>query len=353
MTHPGSILNQKLKEARMHRSELAKRTGVTEKHICTVVNGQKGITVAFAQKLGYVFEDASFWLKLQAEYDEEQLRIKEESCIAPQEIAVLEPLQEMIAHFVEHGELKSGCSDASMVMQLRRLLRVSNLTAIPEISFYADYRARLASSERADPYVLFAWQRMCEIETPLDEITAQFDNSLPYMKRHEIRAIMFSDPNDIYPELKKLFAECGIAFRMVPAFHGAPVRAFIKETSNQKLIFCMTVPHQRADTFWHTLFHELYHMIHLHLGHLFYVDFDFSQGNNDATADEFAREMLISTNRYRDFLQSTRRRVDWPDVERLAKSANVLPCIALGRLQNDGVLDWSDFSDQVVKYSWA
>ena len=37
----------------------------------------------------------------------------------------------------------------------------------------------------------------------------------------------------------------------------------------------------------------------------------------------------------------------------LAKGANVLPCIALGRLQNDGVLDLADFSDQVGKYSWA
>ena len=181
MTHPGMILNQKLKEARMHRSELAKRTGVTEKHICTIVNGQKGITVTFAQKLGYVFEDAAFWLKLQAEYDEEQLRSKEESSISPRELATLKPLREMIAYFVDHGELKSGCSDAAMVMQLRRLLHVSNLTAVPEISFYTDYRTQLASDVRADPYVLFAWQRMCEIESSSDEITAQFDNSLLYL----------------------------------------------------------------------------------------------------------------------------------------------------------------------------
>ena len=353
MTHPGMILNQKLKEARMHRSELAKRTGVTEKHICTVVNGQKGITVTFAQKLGYVFEDASFWLKLQAEYDEEQLRSKEESSISPRELATLKPLREMIAYFVDHGELKSGCSDAAMVMQLRRLLRVSNLMSIPEISFYTDYRTQLASDVRADPYVLFAWQRMCEIESSSDEITAQFDNSLLYMKRQEIRAVMFSDPDEIYSKLKTLFAEYGIAFRMVPAFHGAPVRAFIKETSDRKLVFCMTIPHQRADTFWFTLFHVLYHMINVHLGHVFYVDFDSSQGKNDTVADEYAREMLISSNIYRKFLQSVHRKITWQDVERLAKTADVLPCIALGRLQNDGLLDWSDFAEQVVKYPWA
>ena len=70
-------------------------------------------------------------------------------------------------------------------------------------------------------------------------------------------------------------------------------------------------------------------------------------------ADEFTRDMLISSERYRRFLQSIHRKITWSDVERLAKSADVLPCIALGRLQTDGVLDWSDFADQVIKYPWA
>lgn len=353
MTHPGIVLNQKLKEARMHRSELAIRTGVTEKHICTVVNGQRSITVSFAQKLGYVFEDVSFWLKLQAEYDEEQLRMKMESTVTSREISILKPLRDIITHFIEHGDLQDGCSDAAMVMQLRKLLRVCDLTAIPEISFHIDYRTQLASNVRADPYVLFAWQRMCELEAATEEVDQKFDNSQLFLKRDDIRAIMFSDPDEIYGKLKTLFAECGIAFRMVQTFHGAPVHAFIKLTGDEKLIFCMTVPHQRADAFWHTLFHELHHIVRCHLGHFQYVDFDSSQEKNDREADEFTRDMLISSERYRRFLQSIHRKITWSDVERLAKSADVLPCIALGRLQTDGVLDWSDFADQVIKYPWA
>lgn len=353
MTHPGIVLNQKLKESRMKRSELALRAGVTEKHICTVVNGQRGITVSFAQKLGYVFEDVSFWLKLQADYDEERLRTKTESTVSSREIFVLKPLRDIIAHFVEHGDLQDGCSEAAMVMQLRRLLRISDLTDIPEISFYSDYRTQLASNVRADPYVLFAWQRMCELETVTEEVNRKFDNGQLFLKRNDIRAIMFSDPDEIYGRLKTLFAECGIAFQMVQAFHGAPVRAFIKLTGDEKLIFCMTVPHQRADAFWHTLFRELYHIVRCHLGYIQYVDFDSSQEKVDMDADEFARDMLISSETYRRFLQSVRQKIIWPDVERLAKSADVLHCIALGRLQNDGVLDWSDFADQVVKYRWA
>ena len=102
-----------------------------------------------------------------------------------------------------------------------------------------------------------------------------------------------------------------------------------------------------------TLFRELHHIVRCHLGYIQYVDFNSSQEKVDMNADQFARDMLISSETYRGFLQSMRGKITWSDVERLAKSADGLPCIALGRLQNDGVLDWSDFADQVVKYPWV
>lgn len=61
----------------MSRKELALRTGVTEKHISTVINGERGISTGFARKLGYVFPKAQDWLRLQNEYDQEQLQIKD------------------------------------------------------------------------------------------------------------------------------------------------------------------------------------------------------------------------------------------------------------------------------------
>ncbi len=47
MRHPGEVLQEKLNDSGMSRKELALRTNVTEKHICTIVNGDKGISTAF------------------------------------------------------------------------------------------------------------------------------------------------------------------------------------------------------------------------------------------------------------------------------------------------------------------
>ena len=64
----------------MSRKELATRTDVTEKHINTLISGERNITVSFAKKLGYIFpvskidpndprENAKYWQSLQNDYD--------------------------------------------------------------------------------------------------------------------------------------------------------------------------------------------------------------------------------------------------------------------------------------------
>ena len=77
MVSPGAELEKRLTESGMSRKELAQRINVSEKHICTVLNGNRGISSAFARKLGYVFADTTFWVNLQAIYDEEQMKLKE------------------------------------------------------------------------------------------------------------------------------------------------------------------------------------------------------------------------------------------------------------------------------------
>ena len=60
--HPGETLAEVLEDREMTQRELAVRTGMTEKHISTVIHGQKGISVAFARKLEYALGiEAVFW----------------------------------------------------------------------------------------------------------------------------------------------------------------------------------------------------------------------------------------------------------------------------------------------------
>lgn len=351
MRHPGEDLRDKLARSGMSRKELALRTNVTEKHICTIVNGDKGISAAFARKLGYVFENAAYWMNLQAEYDAYQLALQEENAISQEEIELLKPLHEIMAYFIERGYMHNNCGDASKVMQLRDFLQISDLTLIPKITYNAAYRAQLTSNVKVDPYVLFAWQRMCEKETETLSLNESINKDLLRRSVPQIKQAMFGRINSGIKELQSILAKCGIAFQVVKNFRGAPVQGFIKETTDGRLILCLTIRGKRADRFWFTLFHEIAHILNGDYKTRF-VDFDSVQGKAEQLADQYACDALISPELYRGFISSSDC-TSWVRIKAFAASADVQPFVVLGRLQNDGYLDWTDYPDKVVRYEWA
>lgn len=102
--HPGETLSEILEDRGMSQKELAIRTGVTEKHVSTVVKRQKNISVAFAKKLEYALGiDASFWINLQANYDRELLEFEEVNNITDSELSILKTMKEIIEYM---GSLK-------------------------------------------------------------------------------------------------------------------------------------------------------------------------------------------------------------------------------------------------------
>ena len=351
MKHPGEVLQEKLNESGMTRKELAVRTGVSEKHVGTIVTANKDISAAYARKLGYVFENAGFWMNLQAEYDAEQLRIQEENNISKEEIDLLKPLHEITDYFIESGYIHNDCGDASKVMQLRDFLNISDLTLIPQIPYYAAYRAQLTSNIKVDPYVLFAWQRLCEKETEDISVNKALDKKLLQNSIGIIKKLMFGDINRGIQALQNVLAECGVVFQVVKNFRGAPVQGFIKETSDGRLILCLTIRGKRADRFWFTLFHEIAHILNGDYKTKF-VDFDSVQGKAEELADRFASDTLIAPDMYRQFIMSGDC-TSWRSIKTFAEAVDVEPFIVLGRLQNDEYLDWSEYPDKVVRYEWA
>lgn len=351
MKHPGEVLQEKLNISGMSRKELALRTNVTEKHICTIINEDKGISPAFARKLGYVFESPKYWMTLQAEFDEYQLKLQEENGITQEEINLLKPLHEIMEYFIQRGYMHNNCGDASKVMQLREFLQISDLTQIPKITYNAAYRAQLSNNIKIDTYVLFAWQRLCEVETENIKTKKNLDKELLKSSIDKIKAAMFGNINKGIQEIQGILSECGIAFQVVKNFRGAPVQGFIKGTSDERLVLCLTIRGKRADSFWFTLFHEIAHIINGDYKTRF-VDFDSVQGEKEQVADQYARDVLIPPNEYHEFILS-KDCTSWRGITAFANNVGVKPFIVLGRLQNDGYLDWSDYSDKIVRYKWA
>ncbi len=125
--HPGETLIEVLEDRNMSQRELAIRTGVTEKHVSTVVHGQKNISPAFAKRLEYALGiEAGFWMNLQANYDREILEYEELNGVTTAEMAVLDSLKAEIGG-------NTVKDPAAMVIAARHIMRISNLLDLAKV----------------------------------------------------------------------------------------------------------------------------------------------------------------------------------------------------------------------------
>lgn len=152
-------------------------------------------------------------MSLQVEYE-----------ISQEEIDLLKSFRDIMVYFIDCGYMHNNCGDASKVIQLREFLQISDLTQIPKITYNAAYRAQLTTNVRVDPYVLFAWQRLCEKQT--EDILAKkyVDKNLLRDSVERIKKTMFGSINDGIQEIQEILAECGIAFQVVQNLGVHPCR---------------------------------------------------------------------------------------------------------------------------------
>lgn len=360
--HPGEEIERLLKAMGMSRKELATRTDVTEKHINTLISGERNITVSFAKKLGYIFpvskidpndprENAKYWQSLQNDYDISILQDQEKNNITKDELNLLENLGDVVKEMISIKKVPPASNPVDKVLQVRNLLKISNLTLIPQIPHRAAYRAQLTNNLKIDQYVLFAWQALCDLVTENISVTSELNLDLLKEKLSDIKHLMFENLNNGCQMLQQILAQCGIAFNVVKHFRGAPVQGFIKKSEDNKLVLCLTIRGGRADTFWFTLFHEIAHVFY-HDYDARFVDFDSPNSEVEFRADRWAQDFLIPPEKYKDFI-GLRRKATWPEIESFANDVGVQPYIVLGRLQKDGFLEWTDYAYKVAHYRWA
>lgn len=350
--HPGALLLSEINKRGMKQKELAIRTGLSEKHISTIINGTKDISASFAHKLDIALGDENgTWAKRQAAYDDYKAQLKEQNSITDEEDSIFKKMKDIVDHFIKTGIMHNHCGDAEKIIQLRKVLCVNSLTVIPQITYNAAYRAQIKSSTNIDPYILFAWQRMCEIQTENEVISTDFDSNKLTAAIPGIKSQMFErDAGVMLANLKDIFAKCGIAFDVVHHFRGAPVQGFIKQTDNGKVILCVTIRGKSADKFWFSLFHEIGHLINGDLNTRF-VDFDTVKTDMENKADCFARDALIDPALYKAFISSGRYN-DLNGIKAFSAAAGVPHWVVIGRLHSDEWLEWSHYAHETPKFEW-
>lgn len=347
--HPGDTIKELLEENNMSQEELAERTSFSPKHISEVVNGKKRISASLAKGLEYVFGiNTTFWLNLQSIYDKEMLEFEEKNNITKEEIEISKKIEPILKYAYSLNLIDKYNNDIERVILARSFCKINNLSNIEKILKLQVAYKRI-DKQKIDDYILYAWQRICELLASKEEIENEYNKEKLINNIEKIKLIMFEEnTNLMISKMKEILKECGIIFQVVEYFQGAPIQGFI-EKNNENIILSITTKESYANIFWYTIFHEIAHILNDDI-QTNKIDYYIENSKIEEKADIIAKNILIKEDTYKEFIKNNNFTKE--EIKNFSKKNNIREFILIERLEKDNLISYNLYKDLKISYEW-
>ncbi|MFH1329318.1 MAG: HigA family addiction module antitoxin [Actinomycetota bacterium] len=327
---PGETLLEVLEDRGLTQAELARRAGLSLKHVNLVAQGRVPISTEVALRLERVTGvPAAMWMNLETRYRERLARLEERSALT----ADLDFLDQLpIAGMVAKGLLTKRAAPVDRLREVLDLFGVANRRAWEKTWAALAASFRVSPAYTPDPGALAVWLRLGELQAadiqcrPWDR--KAFLSSLP-----AIRGLTREqDPSTWYPELVAICARAGVAVVVVEELPGTRTHGATRWLRSDKALIQLSLRHRWADIFWFSFFHEVKHLLDEAKRS---VILDGPPGGEqpgaEHEADRFAAERLIPSEHQARLASLT----TLADVQDFADILGIHPGIVVGRLQHD------------------
>ena len=249
----------------------------------------------------------------------------------------------LYAEMVQFDWVPKTTDPKEKVIYLRKFFEVVELTLLENNQLMPIACRRLAVTEKSD-LALMAWSQEARIKAR--EITTEPINVKELItKISDIREMTTLKPENFCPKLKRCLADCGIALVFLPHLKGSFLHGATFLAGN-KIVIGLTARGKDADKFWFSLFHELAHIILGHIGRLNGISRE-----EEECADGWARDVLIEKGAFEDFCG--RGDYSRQSIIQFATEQKIAPGIVVGRMQVEGILDYSMMNQLKEKYEIA
>lgn len=361
---PGETLAEVILERGMSQAELARRTGISTKHINLILKGSAPISPETALKLERVLNvPARAWNALEANYRGHLSRL-EESRQLQQHVGWAS--RALVKELIRRGRISQF---ADRVEQLREVLRFFGVASIAAWNAIWDQSAATAAYRKAklegDPVALAAWMRIGELRA--GEVPAKpFDRERFRRVLEEVRGLTReTDPEVWYPQLAQLCLSAGVVVVIERELPKARVNGIARWITPTTALIQLSLRYLRDDILWFTFFHEAAHLL-LHgkragpkdVPQTFidmqpdlpmFVDTSKSAGQREDEANAFAANTLVPPE--------TAARLPYittlHDVRTLASEVGVSPGIIVGRLHHEEIKPHSWGTALFVRYRFV
>lgn len=332
--HPGYYISEAIEESGLTQYDFAKRLDTTPKNISCLVNGEQKLSTDIAMKLARMLDTSvEYWLNLQTAYDTVTAEIKSD-----------EALQEerRIFNYLDYKYFQTNFALPALprkkdlqIEQVRRFLNVSTLAVFKEKDMAVNFRS---SADTLDESNIVKANIMVQIATnmALKNPAPKFDRN-KFNDTANYALTLTREHQYFYPLLHEAFFDSGVNFVILPNLPGSKINGATKKIKNN-IVLMVNDRRLYSDTFWFTLFHEIGHIINGDLG----ITFEDKLHHAEDEADTYAENKLIPPEAYQLFLAKCNRHFTVQNISFFADQIDRDPGIILGRLKNDGLVDYRD-----------
>ena len=335
--HPGYYIADIIDDMGITQSEFATRLGTNTKTLSYLINGQANITNDLAKKLSMMLGTSEeVWLNLQSTYDKKLIEIQKKKDIDKQaEIVKLIDYK----FFVDVAGLPETKVLGEKITNLCKYFMVADLRNMLETDFLVNYRTGVNTVSEKNVINSRAWVQTAinyskKIETTNYD-AAKLKSYLP-----ELRGMTLQKAEVFLPRMKQIFAECGVAFVLLPNLKNSGVNGAVKWVNEDRVVLAINNRRLYADVFWFSLFHEIRHVLQRKTKTTFisYTEDEMIEENKklEEDADCFATNYLIPPAELQKLSPS--KYISDEEIVAFANSIGIHPGIVAGRLQHEGII---------------
>lgn len=335
--HPGYYIADIIEDMEIRQAEFATRMGTTAKTLSQLINGQANISNDLAKKLSVMLgTSADVWLNLQKTYDQKLIEIQQ----AKDFDAQAELAKEIdCKYFVDVIGLPVTRNINEKVANLCKFFMVADLRIMLQPDFLVNFRASKVCNREKNIINSRAWIQTA-INISKNIVTKPYNAEKLKEYLPELRGMTIKKPEEFLPRMHEIFAECGVAFVLLPHLKNSGVNGAVKWISEDRVVLAMNNRGLDADKFWFSLFHEIKHVFQQKIKTVFVSSTaqEIIDMNNmlEMEADKFATNYLISPADYKRLAPS--RFISDDEIVEFANSIGIHPGIVAGRLQHERII---------------
>jgi HTH-type transcriptional regulator/antitoxin HigA len=320
----GDFIAEWMDDEGINAAELARRLGVTRKHVSELLSGKAPLSHPLALALERVTGiSARIWNQYESGYRADLARrgeVHELDC--QYERAKAFPL----AYLRRWQHITASAKDrAGTVRQLLAVLGVASFDAFDDTWSHGNVAYRRAAVGRDDTPALATWLALAERHHDGLSVVPQFDRASLESLFPRLRALTAEDPNTAIDEAVMCLRDVGVILCFIPAVPGLGIYGATRWV-NRRPVIQLSFRGKSDDQFWFTLFHELGHVLLHNEKDLYLLG---AQTEAETEVNAFATETLIPAA-YSDRLP---RRRDIAAVQALAGELGIAPSLVLGQAQ--------------------